>query len=71
MPLPSLPTALRESIARADQDHLLRFWDALEASARDRLAGQLAAFDWDMLGELRRLGRSSGPEIVAGAAALE
>ena len=69
MPHPSLPIALRESIARADQEHLLRFWDTLEASARDRLAGQLAAIDWDMLGELRRLGRSSGPEIVAGAAA--
>jgi hypothetical protein len=35
MPPASLPTALRESIARAGQDQLLRFWDVLEASARE------------------------------------
>lgn len=66
---PSLPTALLSSINRAGQDHVLRFWNTLDASARDRLAGQLAAIDWDMFRELQRLARASGPGVVAGAAA--
>ncbi len=66
---PSLPAALEESIAQAGQDHVLRFWKTLDGSARDRLVGQLAAIDWGMFGELRRLARASGPGVVAGAAA--
>lgn len=66
---PSLPTALRSSISRAGQDHVLRFWNTLDASAQDRLAGQLAAIDWEMFLELRRLARASGPGVLAGAAA--
>ena len=66
---PSLPTALQESISLAGQDHVLRFWKTLDGSARDRLVGQLAAIDWGMFGELRRLARASGPGMVAGAAA--
>ena len=69
MPPPSLPTALAESISQAGQDHVLRFWKTLDGSARDRLVGQLAAIDWGMFGELRRLARASGPGVVAGAAA--
>ena len=66
---PSLPATLEESIAQAGQDHVLRFWNTLDGSARDRLVGQLAAIDWGMFGELRRLARASGPGVVAGAAA--
>jgi UDP-N-acetylglucosamine/UDP-N-acetylgalactosamine diphosphorylase len=67
---PSLPATLEESIAEAGQDHVLRFWNTLDGSARDRLVGQLAAIDWGMFGELRRLARASGPGVVAGAAAV-
>ena len=66
---PSLPATLEESIAQAGQDHVLRFWNTLDGSARDRLVGQLAAIDWGMFSELRRLARASGPGVVAGAAA--
>jgi len=68
MPFAPLPTPVRESIARTGQEHLLKYWNTLGADARDRLAGQLAAIDWEMLGELRRLARASGPGITAGAA---
>jgi len=69
MQSPPLPTALAESISLAGQDHVLRFWKTLDGSARDRLVSQLAAIDWGMFGELRRLARASGPGVVAGAAA--
>lgn len=70
MQSPSLPAAIRSSIDRAGQDHVLRFWNTLDAGQRERLAGQLAAIDWDTFGELRRVARSSGPGVVAGAAAV-
>ena len=57
---PSLPAALEESIAQAGQDHVLRFWNTLDGSARDRLVGQLAAIDWGMFSELRRLAPGRG-----------
>lgn len=49
-PTSTLPTEpswaeARERLESAGQLHLLRFWDALDRAARDRLASQLACFD--------------------------
>jgi UDP-N-acetylglucosamine/UDP-N-acetylgalactosamine diphosphorylase len=36
------------------QEHLLRFWDDLDGTARARLAGQIAAIDFDQIARLFR-----------------
>jgi len=45
---------LRKTLADIDQDHVLRFWDQLDAEGRQRLSGQLTALDLPAIAELAR-----------------
>ncbi len=45
-------TELAAHLARYGQEHLLRFWDELGADGQERLAGQIAAVNFDQLQEL-------------------
>ena len=48
------------------QDHLFRFWNELEQAGQEQLAGQVAALDWDLLANLRKL-LSAPPAAAAGS----
>src|SRR5690606_18557080 len=39
-------------LARHGQSHLLRFWDELDAAARDTLLADIAGIDFDLAGRL-------------------
>lgn len=65
---PDLPAALLESISRAGQSHVLAFFETLDTAGRDRLAGQLAAIDWESFDDLRRLAVGRVAEAPGGAA---
>lgn len=67
-PTGHLPAALRASIDRAEQAHVLRFWGSLDAGSRERLAEQLAAIDWELFGEIRPLALRAGSGSAAGVA---
>jgi UDP-N-acetylglucosamine/UDP-N-acetylgalactosamine diphosphorylase len=54
----SVPAPLAAALARSGQEHVLRFWPALDAAGRARLLGQLAVIDWDEFATLQRLARS-------------
>jgi UDP-N-acetylglucosamine/UDP-N-acetylgalactosamine diphosphorylase len=45
---------LRERFARSGQSHIFRFWEDLDAAARDRLARQAGRIDLDHLDRVRR-----------------
>jgi len=49
------PPALVAAIDRADQQHLLAFWDRLDEPAQQAFAAQLERVDWHLLREMRRL----------------
>jgi UDP-N-acetylglucosamine/UDP-N-acetylgalactosamine diphosphorylase len=68
-PTDLVPAPLAEALARAGQNHVLRFWPTLDAAGRARLLGQLAVIDWDEFATLQRLARS-GP-AAAGPAAID
>lgn len=44
--------AILKTLKRYKQDHLLRFWDKLDAIQRERLLSQLNKIDWHLLNEL-------------------
>jgi UDP-N-acetylglucosamine/UDP-N-acetylgalactosamine diphosphorylase len=54
------PQTLVATLARAGQQHLLDFWDRLDASAQRAFAAQLEAVDWDLLAEMQRLAAGGG-----------
>ncbi|HAP00060.1 MAG TPA: UDP-N-acetylglucosamine pyrophosphorylase [Fibrobacteres bacterium] len=45
---------LRSLTARHGQEHLLRFWDALDAAQRAQLAQDIGAIDFDLMARLHR-----------------
>ena len=45
---------LADRLARHGQEHLIAWWDDLDREARDRLAGEVAAIDFDALDALFR-----------------
>lgn len=51
---PADQTALHERLAAHGQEHVLRFWDALDAASRAQLARQLEAIDLTLLDQLVR-----------------
>ncbi len=55
--MPALPPFRDQLTARLKpygQEHLLRFWDELDAAGRERLAGEIIAIDLDQIGRLSR-----------------
>ena len=42
-------STLRAALARHGQEHLLRFWDELDADAQARLAAEVEAIDLDLV----------------------
>ena len=46
--------SLADRVARHGQDHLVRWWDDLDREARDRLAAEIAAIDFEALDALFR-----------------
>lgn len=48
----NLCETLRERLAPFGQEHVLRFWDKLDAAARSRLAGQIESLDLALIDEL-------------------
>ena len=71
---------LRETLARHRQEHLLRFWDELDAAAQARLAADVGEIDLDLVDELvagllergepaPTLASVRAPEVVRPAAA--
>jgi UDP-N-acetylglucosamine/UDP-N-acetylgalactosamine diphosphorylase len=73
-PTDIVPAPLAEALARAGQEHVLRFWPTLDAAGRSRLLGQLAVIDWDEFATLQRLARSrhaaTGPAVIDLSAAV-
>ena len=67
-PTDIVPAPLAEALARAGQEHVLRFWPTLDEAGRTRLLGQLAVIDWDEFSTLQRLARSrhaaTGPAVI-------
>src|SRR3954452_9330932 len=55
--------ALREKLKRIDQSHVLRFWDQLNESQRNKLIGQLSALDLDAIAELAETQVRHKPQI--------
>ena len=49
------PTAVVTALQRADQQHLLAFWDRLDEPAQQAFAAQLEAVDWHVIEEMQRL----------------
>lgn len=47
------PAALVETLARAGQEHLLKFWERLDESTRRAFLFELEAVDWKLLAGLR------------------
>jgi UDP-N-acetylglucosamine/UDP-N-acetylgalactosamine diphosphorylase len=45
---------LRQMLRPVGQEHLVKFWDELDAAERRQLAGQIAEIDFDALTKLRR-----------------
>lgn len=62
-----LPAALEDAIRTAGQAHVLRFWERLDAAARDRFRRQLASLDWGGLPSLGALARGVGAGAPATA----
>src|SRR5688572_13854628 len=52
---PMDPTTLREKLAAVDQQQVLRFYDQLDAPAKDRLRTQLLALDLGEIDELAEM----------------
>ncbi|MGB2802077.1 MAG: UDPGP type 1 family protein [Phycisphaerae bacterium] len=46
--------AIRRKVADAGQEHVLRFWDDLDATGRRRLLAELAEVDFDEIGRIVR-----------------
>lgn len=73
-PSDTVPAPLTEALARSGQEHVLRFWPALDAAGRARLLGQLAVINWDEFATLQRLARSrhaaAAPTTIDLAAAV-
>ncbi len=59
---------LRQRFGARGQSHVFRFWDALDAAARRRLAAQLAALDLDSVERALALRRTRNSTPVLGAA---
>jgi UDP-N-acetylglucosamine/UDP-N-acetylgalactosamine diphosphorylase len=53
--------SLREMLKSVGQEHVLRFWSALDEPARRRLAGQIEALDIQMIADLARTHVCSKP----------
>lgn len=49
------PPAVVTALQRADQQHLLAFWDRLDEPAQRAFTAQLQAVDWRLLEEMQRL----------------
>jgi UDP-N-acetylglucosamine/UDP-N-acetylgalactosamine diphosphorylase len=47
---------LTRRLTKVGQSHLLRFWDELDAAARDRLASQIASVDFEQIAKLCQQG---------------
>lgn len=58
------PESLVETLAAANQSHVLRFWDELPEQGRERLLGQLRAIDFDLLQQLLA-GADDKPDFAA------
>jgi len=54
------PPHLVATLEQAGQQHLLAFWNRLDASAQQGFAAQLAAVDWALLQEMQRLATGGG-----------
>lgn len=61
---------LEQRLRPFGQDHVLRFWDELDAAGRRQLAEQLADIDFSLLSELVA-GEDEKPDFAALAAAAE
>ncbi|TWU03362.1 UTP--glucose-1-phosphate uridylyltransferase [Neorhodopirellula pilleata] len=59
--------ALLEHLRAYQQDHLLRFWDQLDSTSRDKLAAQINQIDFEELSQLIE-GKDSSTDFAALAA---
>ncbi|HYX85696.1 MAG TPA: UTP--glucose-1-phosphate uridylyltransferase [Gaiellales bacterium] len=58
---------LRENLAAHGQEHLLRFWDALDEAGRARLDADVRAIDFDLLDALiESLVEQAEPDVAGG-----
>jgi len=57
-------SAIRRTVADAGQEHVLRFWDDLDADGRRRLLAELAEVDFEEIGRLVR-------ELLEGSRGLD
>ena len=56
--------ALRKTLRKHGQEHLLRFWDKLPEARQDELAGQIQAIDFDRLDALIETHVRRTPQVV-------
>jgi UDP-N-acetylglucosamine/UDP-N-acetylgalactosamine diphosphorylase len=59
------PPTLVAALARADQEHVLAFWDRLDEPAQRAFVAELEAVDWPLFDEMRRLAAERGKSAVA------
>lgn len=58
------PPKIAQTLAAANQSHLLRFWDEIDFAGRDQLIAQIESIDFELLGKLIA-GADDKPDFVA------